>query len=306
MVNYPILIREINTIFLGVPLTSCSSSSGGSFYAIKNADELKQLIQHKAMVTNMPATMTNLPIRTDEPSVLQRLGDLSKLQPGQFNSRQPALMEMSSVLRAASQRIGLALDMVINGKVSLVNSSLKTTNTRPIPSLWEYLRLIDPTAAEKLSSSASLKLINGTVAAERPTPHFHAETCHSQTGRGILSFELLNKLDQRLTAEVRAISQEIYKQVLDIHRAAVSFETGINVSDYNIRSMLNENALSILVTYPRKPGQPTTWQTDFTAACNIPVEVNRAKKRERDEVFTVLDAALPEGGRVTRSGTWKY
>lgn len=276
--------------------------TNGEPYPIMEEDEWNRFRQHQAMVTAMPDIVGYLPIRTGVISVLQHLGDMSKLQPGQFNSRLPALLEMSNIGRAASQRLGLELDWTITGKIHLVNS-MDSTATYPVPSLWEYLRLFSLDEEARRTHSASVQLRYGTVSAERPTSHFHAESCHSQTGRGILTWGLLQKLNDLAPAEVLQFAQELYTQVLDIHRAAVTYETGADASTYNIQSLLTEKALSVLLTYPRRPGLPTLWQADSTNACSIPMEPIRAKKRERSAESTVMDDQLSVGV-TTRSGNF--
>ena len=274
--------------------------TNGEIYPIMDAAGWNRFREHQAMVAAMPDIVGFLPIRTDVISVLQHLGDMSKLQPGQFNSRFPALLEMSNIGRAASQRLGLELDWTINGKIHLVNS-MQSVAAYPVPSLWEYLRLLSLDEERRRTHSASVKLPYGTVSAERTTPHFHAESCHSQTGRGILSWALLQKLNDLSPAEVLKFAQELYNQVLDIHRAAVMYETGADATTYNIQSLLTEKAVAVLLTYPRRPGLPTLWQADSTNACSIPMEPIRAKKRERSAESAVMDDQLSVGV-TTRSG----
>jgi hypothetical protein len=268
--------------------------TNGEPYPIMDAAEWARFRQHQAMVAAMPDIVGDLPIRTGVLSVLQHLGDMSKLQPGQFNSRFPALLEMSNTGRAASQKLGLELDKTIHGKIHLVNS-MESVAAYPVPSLWEYLRLLSLDEERRRTHSASVKLPYGTVSAERTTPHFHAESCHSQTGRGILSWALLQKLNDLSPAEVLKFAQELYNQVLDIHKAAVLYETGADATTYNIQSLLTEKAVAVLLTYPRRPGLPTLWQADSTNACSIPIEPVRAKKRERAAESNVMDDQLSVG-----------
>ncbi len=102
---------------------------------------------------------------------------------------------------------------------------------------------------------------------------------------------------------MKEVSQKLYEKVLVIHRDAMTSGAGANTIVYNIRSLLSENALSILITYPRRPGHPTTWQTDPTDACSIRVEVHRMKKRERSDDQPIAPISTSEDGHVTRAGT---
>ncbi len=115
----------------------------GEAYQIRHAADWEQLLQNVAMITNMPSTMDHMPINPKAKSILNRVGDMSKLRPREFNPRLPTLLELSPEDRVECLEMGVELDDTLNDKVHLVNSTSRTQKSLPAPSLWEYARILD-------------------------------------------------------------------------------------------------------------------------------------------------------------------
>ena len=257
-------------------------------------DELKTLCSHVPMVCAAPVSFASLPlVEGDEPAVLN-LDNLDRLvETGTFDPSRACIMGFGPEIDALVCALGRNIDEALHGRAVFCNSSSKTRvkNKHCIPSLFEDVTLLSKDDTPETSSSQEIH--RQQMDCDKPTIEYAGMISYCRYGRGTADTEYMDDLKPGVYEEFVQVSSKIQHAVL----AAIESWCERNGAPFKFGSGLERRSLAMLLTYPRKPGPPSTWQCDFTGGCRIAEAVStRIVKRK-----SVANAEAPIETRSRQS-----
>ena len=219
--------------------------------------------KHKAMVVKMPAELGPMRPAEGEPTAVLRVGDVSALRYSRtFDPRRVCIIDLNGDMALKCSNLGKLIDEALHQQAHLTNNSTKTAGKNQLMNLWEYAALVATGDDRNPRTTSSEFHMGGVMACDFPVPVHNTEIMYSQYGRCTADSDTLDAFEPGLYATVDQFVGEVCIILLTEIKDHCQHAFG---SDFQTSSFKT----SLLVSFPREPGNPTPWSCDPAGACHI-------------------------------------